>query len=83
MDETMAFDVVKESGHAAAAAGAAFGVVIGSFVPVPVLGPTLGAAIGFGIGMAVGRAFASRERSTAPVHVDHAIPVEYIFAHDD
>ncbi len=83
VDETMAFDVVRESGNAAAAAGASIGVVAGSFMPVPIVGSIAGATIGFAIGMVVGRAFGKREQNAQARHADAAVQAQYFTVYDD
>ncbi len=77
------FDVVKESGNAAAGAGAAIGAVAGSFAAVPILGPTLGAAIGFASGMVIGRIFGKRERDAQAARAGDAIHQQYMGAYED
>jgi uncharacterized protein YqgC (DUF456 family) len=77
------FDVVKESGNAAAGAGAAIGAVAGSFVAVPIWGPTLGATIGFASGMIIGRIFGKRERDAQAARAGEAVHVQYLAAYDD
>jgi len=73
-ETSVAFDVVKESSNAAAAAGASIGVVTGAAAGVllgPFLGPALGAFIGYGLGKYTGTQLATRElnaNSEAAIH---------------
>ncbi len=77
------FDVIRESGNAAAGAGAVIGAVAGSFVPIPIVGSIAGATIGFAIGMVVGRIFGKRERHAQAARAGEAVHVQYLAAYDD